>query len=72
MRNFPSSTWEVNYGLYCPPISVYNSGRGLYDKVDTLKEKEFPQFMQPPPPLPRGAGKYGKRIDVGIEIVGNQ
>jgi hypothetical protein len=32
--------------LYCPPIS----GRGLYDIGDTLKEKEFPQFMTLPPP----------------------
>jgi len=38
-----------------------------------LKRKRVPTVhATPPPPLPRGAGKYGKRIDVGIEIVGNQ
>jgi hypothetical protein len=48
MRNLPPQKIMV-CSLYCPPIS----GRGLYDRGDTLKEKEFPQFMTPthrPPP----------------------
>jgi len=50
MRNLPPQKIMV-CSLYCPPIS----GRGLYDRGDTLKEKEFPQFMTRPPPFPKMA-----------------